>query len=202
MKVTKTSVHRLTIEKTCGCQATREYEDMRYTKPVAEGTFTACPKHNKGVVAEFAGEMLIEALDKEAIDAGKANTYAPLRTGAVEGDSGGVQAPGAEKVQTMGINMPKMRDKRDPLETKTRSRQAPTGPRPQNPGTGNLNVASVEDLTEEEMAEAGITMTGDIDGVAADSRIDSLVEDAFEGDGGFLDAQDAKSQGVPLKDLR
>ena len=61
MKVTKTSVHRLTIEKTCGCQATREYQDVRYAKPLAEGVFTPCEKHEKNkLVSEFAGEMLLE----------------------------------------------------------------------------------------------------------------------------------------------
>ena len=50
MKVTKTSVHRLTIEKGCGCKATREYEDVRYTKPINDAEFFACEKHDKSKV--------------------------------------------------------------------------------------------------------------------------------------------------------
>jgi hypothetical protein len=111
MKVTKTSVHRLTIEKTCGCQATREYEDVRYTKPTGEGVFTACMKHNKGAVAEFAGEMLLEALDKEAESAGKAPVAAAHTetVTSLSGTSGG-------SVTSMGAPNVKPREKRNPLE--------------------------------------------------------------------------------------
>jgi hypothetical protein len=77
MKVTKTSVHRLTIEKGCGCKATREYEDVRYTKPINEAEFLACDKHDKSkVVAEVIGEMLIESLE-QAAETAKATTFCP-----------------------------------------------------------------------------------------------------------------------------
>lgn len=168
MKVTKTSVHRLTVEKGCGCKATREYEDVRYAKPIGEGVFTACDKHKlKKDFAEFAGEMLIEALDKEAESAGKnAVVLRESTPTALQGTSG-------ESVQSMGIS-PRVREKRDPLKTSTISRPAPSGPRPQN--TGNLNVAPPADLTDEEMANEGITMDGDIEGVAADPRVDEALE--------------------------
>src|SRR5271170_3431075 len=112
MKVTRTSVHRLTIEKTCGCQATREYEDVRYAKPLGEGVFTPCEKHEKNkLVAEFAGEMLLEALDKEAETAGKTFTAERVATPtSLSGTSG-------ESVQSMGAPiMPKTREKQDPLK--------------------------------------------------------------------------------------
>ena len=185
MKVTRTSVHRLTITKTCGCSATREYNDLRYTKPLAEGKFTPCDKHEKNkLVAEFAGEMLLEALDKEASESGKA--FVPARQ-VTEGDSGGVQAPGAESVQAMGMVMPKIREKSaDPLAVKTRTRPAPTGPRPQNTAlTGNLHVA--QPLTDEEIAEEGITITGSIEDVPADPNVDALVQANLEGQGDVLD---------------
>src|SRR5271163_4811354 len=111
MKVTRTSVHRLTIEKTCGCQATREYEDIRYTKPNGDGVFTACSKHSKGAIAEFAGEMLIEALDKEAETAGSRvqTTISREVSTAIAGTSG-------EAVTSLGAPViPKSREKRDPL---------------------------------------------------------------------------------------
>ena len=198
MKVSKTSIHRLTIEKSCSCQACREYSDLRCSKPLGEAIFTPCAKHAKGQIAEFAGEMLIEALDKEAETAVAVQTPTRMPT---DGDNGGVQAisePGGT-VQAMGMTMPKIRTPRDPLENKIRTRPAPTGPRPQN--TGNLNVA-VQDLTEDELNEAGITMTGDIDSVPADAKVDALVRESIESLGDYLDAQDAKEQGVPLSMLR
>src|SRR5271168_34498 len=97
MKVTKTSVHRLTIEKGCGCKATREYEDVRYTKPLGEAFFIACEKHKlKKDFAEFAGEMLIEALDKEAETAGK--TVSVIR----ESTPTSLQGTSGESIQSMG----------------------------------------------------------------------------------------------------
>src|SRR5574337_1534666 len=120
MKLTKISIHRLILEKGCGCSATREYEDSRYTKPLADGKFTPCDKHkSQKAIVEFAGEMLLEALDKEAETVGK-QAFMPVRP-AIEGD-GGVQAVGAESVQRMGVNLPKMRERRDPLEVKNRTR--------------------------------------------------------------------------------
>ena len=120
MKVTKTSVHRLTIQKDCGCSATREYEDIRYTKSTAEAVFTPCEKHEKNkIIAEFAGEMLIEALNKEAETAGK-TTFVSAQRQVATGDNAGVQAPGAESVQAMGIVMPpKIREKQDPSNRRT-----------------------------------------------------------------------------------
>src|SRR5271154_5724438 len=102
MEVTKTSIHRLSIKKTCGCQAIREYADVRYVKPLGDGVFTACEKHEKNkLVAEFAGEVLLEALDKEALTAGKAvSTFRESAT-ALSGTVG-------ESVTSMGApNMPK-----------------------------------------------------------------------------------------------
>lgn len=204
MKVTKSSVHRLSIEKACGCKATREYEDVRYTKPLSEAEFAACEKHDKNkAFAEFAGEMLIESLEKEAETAGK-NTFASGRQ-VEQGDTGGLvaTAEAGGSVQAMGVNMPKRREPRDPLESKTSRMAVPQGgqPRPSNTDpTGHLNMA--QPLTDEELAEAGITMTGDIDGVAADPDVDAELEHGLEVMGDYLDAQDAKEQGVPLSLLR
>src|SRR5277367_2739314 len=163
MEVTKTSVHRLTIKKTCGCTATREFEDIRYAKPIAEGVFTACEKHEKNkLVSEFAGEMLLEALDKEAESAGKAPTASTHRetATALSGTSG-------ESVTSMGApNMPKTRDKRNPLEPKTARFERPDARRPSNTAYGNLNVADQEDISPEELDGEGITITGNIDEVS------------------------------------
>ena len=192
MKVTKTSVHRLTIEKTCGCQATREYEDVRYTKPNGEGVFTACEKHEKNkLVSEFAGEMLLEALDTEAVSAGK--TAVVLREStptSLSGTTGG-------SVTSMGAPvMPKTRDKRNPLESKTARFDRPDAHKPSNTQYGNLNVADQEDISPEELEAEGITMTGSIDDVPEDPRATAVIQSDLNKLEDILDEDDVKSSGV------
>jgi hypothetical protein len=175
MKVTKTSVHRLTIEKGCGCKATREYEDMRYTKPINEAEFAACEKHDKSkVVAEVIGEMLMESLE-QAAETAKTTTFVPAQRQVAEGDQGGVVATSEAggSTQAMGMVMPpKIREKRDPLAPKTASFERPNLRLPQNT---NLNVARPEQVSDEELAEEGITMTGDISDVPADPNIEAAI---------------------------
>jgi hypothetical protein len=60
----------------------------------------------------------------------------------------------------------------------------------------------INDLTDEEMAEAGITMDGSIDSVAADPSVDKQVKKELASIENILDAQDAKEAGVPLALLR
>src|SRR5271155_5705707 len=193
MKVTKTSVHRLTIEKTCGCQATREYEDVRYAKPLAEGLFTPCEKHEKNkLVSEFAGEMLLEALDKEAENASKAPTASTHRESAttMSGTSG-------ESVTSMGPpNIPKTREKRNPLETKTARFERPDAHRPSNTAYGNLNVADQDDISPEELEGEGITITGNIDDVPQDPRVDAALDTGLGQLEEAFDAEDVRSGGV------
>jgi hypothetical protein len=196
MKVTKTSVHRLTIEKTCGCQATREYSDVRYTKPLAEGVFTPCDKHEKNkLVAEFAGEMLLEALDKEAESAGKSAVVSRESTPtSLSGTSG-------EAVTSMGAPvMPKTREKVDPLKPRTARFDRPDMRHPQNTNlTGNLNVAGHEVVSDEELVEAGITMTGDIDGVPPDPRVDAALGAGLRELEDVFDQEDVRTGGVSQK---
>jgi hypothetical protein len=192
MKVTKTSVHRLTIEKTCGCQATREYEDVRYAKPIAAGVFTACEKHEKNkLVAEFAGEMLLEALDKEAESAGK--TAVVLREAtptSLSGTTGG-------SVTSMGApNLPKTRDKVDPLKPKTARFDRPDMRKPANTQYGNLNVAEQEDISPEELEAEGITMTGSIDDVPEDPRTTNALQPGLDQIEDILDDDDIRTGGV------
>jgi hypothetical protein len=195
MKVTKTSVHRLTVAKTCGCSATREYEDARYAKPIGEGAFTPCEKHEKNkAVAEFAGEMLLEALDKEAESAGKTPTVTRESVPtALSGTTG-------EQVTSMGApTVPKIRDKRDPLAPRTASFDRPDMRHPQNTQYGNLNIAQHDDVSDEEMAGAGITMSGSIDEVAEDPNATAVIQRDLEQIEGLLDEDDIKSSGVSQK---
>jgi hypothetical protein len=199
MKVTKTSIHRLTIEKTCGCKATREYEDVRYTKPMGEAEFLACAKHNKGAVAEFAGEMLVEALLQQAETAGK-NTFVPAQRQVAEGDQGGVVATSEAggSTQAMGMVMPpKIREKQDPLKPRTASFNRPDPRLPQNTGsTGNLNLAAHEDISPEELEAEGIDMDGSIEGVPEDPAVDAQLSRDLAKFGELLDDDDSKLGGV------
>jgi hypothetical protein len=200
MKLHKTTIHRLVLEKGCGCSAVREYEDQRYTKPLAEGKFTPCDKHKtQKAIVEFAGEMLLESLDKEAESAGKSlpsNAFRPV----VEGDTGGVSAQG-ESVQTMGIaNLPKrntdgspmQRQKRDPLQITKVLVDRPDQIRHKASDTGNLNIAAAD----EEVGD-GITISGDIDTVAEDPRLSGVVADGLGEIEDALDELDMKDAGVP-----
>ena len=192
MKVTKTSVHRLTIEKTCGCQATREYEDVRYTKPLGEGVFAACEKHEKNkLVAEFAGEMLLEALDKEAEAAGKAPvTAAHAETAtSLSGTTGG-------SVTSMGAVNVKTRVPRNPLEQKQARFERPDLRHPQNTNFGNLNVAQHDDISEEELEAEGITMNGSIDDVPEDPKATAILNRDLSQLEDMLDEDDVREGGV------
>lgn len=80
MKVEKTNVHRLTVERECGCKAVREYTDPQYKEAIAEATYVPCKKHKaKEDLAEMMGMILKEDVDREA-EKNAAPTYAPLRT--------------------------------------------------------------------------------------------------------------------------
>jgi hypothetical protein len=197
MKVIKTSIHRLTIEKDCGCKATREYEDQLYKKPIAEGKFIGCEKHSRGAVAEFAGEMLIESLNKEA-EAAKL-TYAPLRQEVEEGDSGGVTATG-ESVQRLGVTgLPERKvgtnppRHRDPLAITKVSVD-----RPAPKTAAAIAAAGYDPLPQSEIikTQEGIEVSTEI-GVEApeDPNLSNFVEDTL-GRLDFLDQDDAKAQGV------
>ena len=196
MKVTKTTIYRLSVEKSCGCKAAREYEDARYTKPVPVdpgSVFEPCVKHGKGAIAEFAGEMLVEALDKEAETAGKA-TYAPLQRPVEPGDSAGVTAV-AESAQAMGVtNLPSNRPKRDPTTITHVSVDRPSATRKAAAGAIAPSVPA---------DEAGIEISTEI-GVEApeDPNLSVYMEDALGGLGGVLDTDDARLQGVPQKYLQ
>ncbi len=200
MKVTKTSVHRLTIQKDCGCSATREYEDIRYTKSTAEAVFTPCEKHEKNkIIAEFAGEMLIEALNKEAETAGK-TTFVSAQRQVATGDNAGVQAPGAESVQAMGIVMPpKIREKQDPLKPKNANFNRPDLRKPTNTDLrpiGNLNIAQHEDISPEELAEEGITMDYTTEDVASDPRVEAEIQKDMAKLEDLFDDEDSREGGV------
>lgn len=182
MKVIKTNVYRLEIERDCGCTASREYEDPRYLKGKGDGVTSLCEKHaSKSEDAqEILREMILDNLGMQAELAGK--QYAPLRQ-VGEGDNAGVVATG-ESVQAMGVAMPARR--RDPLAVTKMQVDRPAS-RTASAGTGSLNVAGADD---------GIEFNEEIGAEAAENpSLTTHIEDALGGLE-FLDQDDAKGQGV------
>jgi hypothetical protein len=189
MKIKKTNVFRLELEKdNCPCHIAREFSDGRYTTPLIDPVFTPCEKHAAvAEVAEFAQEMMIEALATEALNSGKQFTTLQHRQVEV-GDSAGVTASG-ETVQALGVtNLPNRR--RDPLAVTHMSVDRPAS---RSASLGNLKTASA--------AEDGIEISAEIGEEAAeDPKLSAYMEDALGGLE-FLDQDDAKLQGVPQKVL-
>jgi len=135
--------------------------------------------------------MLLEALDKEAQTAGKTNV-SPRRESATA-----LSGTVGESVTSMGApNMPKTREKRDPLAPKQARFERPDMRRPTNVQYGNLNVADQEDVSPEELEGDGITITGDIDGVPQDPRVDAALGEGLEQLEDVFDAEDIRTSGV------
>lgn len=211
MKLTKSSVHRLQLEKGCGCKAVKEYEDPRYTKSLGDGNVTLCEKHEavkSKDTKDVLTEMLLETLELQAEAAGK-STFVSAQRQAVEGDSGGVVATHSEpggSTQAMGMIMPpKIREKQDPLAAKKVAYNRPPANRPSNTNLtpmGNLNVAGHEDISPEEMEAEGITMDYTTEDVPLDERVARSADSELKQLEEALDDEDMKESGVPLSALR
>ncbi len=65
MKVRKSTLHKLEVERECGCLVAGDYEDSVYKRPRGEAVFKACAKHD-GAMGEVVEEMMREILVKEA----------------------------------------------------------------------------------------------------------------------------------------
>ncbi len=72
MKVTKTAIHRLSVDMSCGCKMFAEFKDVQCKEPLVpveegesvERTFLSCDKHKTQDVIEFIiGERLEEAIE-------------------------------------------------------------------------------------------------------------------------------------------
>ena len=149
-------------------------------------------KHKKNkLVAEFAGEMLIEALDKEAEAAGKAPAVATRAetVTSLSGTTGG-------SVTSMGTVNVKPREKVDPLKPRTAKFERPDLRHPQNTNFGNLNVAQHDDISEEELEAEGITMNGSIDDVPEDPKATAALNRDLNQLEDMLDDDDVREGGV------
>ena len=202
MKVTKTTIYRLEVERDCGCKGVKDYEDGRYQKGMSDGVTVLCEKHSKKSedAQEILQEMILDTLTMQAEQAGK-QFYAPMQRQVAEGDTGGLVATG-ESVQAMGAHMPKPMTgpRRDPTEVKQIAVDRPTV-RTKTAGAagnmGNLVIAGAGEVIE---GEDGIEISNET-GVEAteDENLSGYLDDALNGLSDVLDQQDAKMQGVPQK---
>lgn len=207
MKVEKTNVHRLTVERECTCKATREYRDAQYKDPIADGVYEPCKKHKaKPDLSEMMGMIMLEDLERES-QVQAAPTYAPLRTpqatpSSLDGSSG-------EAVTSTPINRPRTRvasapvanggvpasqngPRRDPTQVRTVNRdhnfssrraqiagRAPvTSVTASSPAAGGSNRRQVVQVGEIELATPGLDIDM-TDDVPEDPRITRLAESAL-----------------------
>jgi len=200
MKVEKTNVQRLTVERECGCKATREYKDPQYKDPIAEAAYEPCKKHKaKPDLADMMGMIMREDVDREAQN-NAAPTYAPMRVPQPTTlDAAGetvismpiVRRPGPPRVTVApaggGPPPPQVGPRRDPTQVRTInrdhnvSRRAAVSGRTPVTGVTVTNPAGPRRQTvqvgEVELATPGIDI--DMDGVPEDPRVTALAESAL-----------------------
>jgi len=205
MKVEKTNVHRLTVERECGCKATREYSDPQYKTALAEATFVSCKKHAKTPdIADMMSMIMREDVDREA-QTNAAPTYAPMRvpqaepttldntTGETVTSTPIVRRPGPARVAIApsgsGVPAPQQGPRRDPTQVRTVNRDR-SGLSRRAAVAGRAPVASVTvsnpagarrpqtvQVGEVELSTPGMDI--DIEGVAEDPRVTALAENAL-----------------------
>ena len=66
MQVYIGTMHRIIIEKKCGCRVSQEFKDAIMKQPDGEATYKPCTKHKKGVVGEVIKELMLEVLENKA----------------------------------------------------------------------------------------------------------------------------------------
>lgn len=169
MKVTKTAIHRLSVDMSCGCKMYAEFEDAQCKKPIGpapEGSepdvdkiFKACSKHEKdsslSMLEFIIGERLDEAIDTaQKAPAQPAHSYAAPAPVDVQSS-----LLSGETVQSVAAVRPEIKQRvrpEDPTKVKTLVR-----------GGG--------------LGEQHNKMALDMDGVAEDENLTNDVEDVFAG---------------------
>jgi len=215
MKVTKSAIHRLEVEITCGCKAAGEYEDDICKKARGVASFIPCALHATlpaDMTAMF-GSVLIETLEKEAKEQ-KAPEVAPAvhpRTQALQVESGSEDTAGAP-ARTMRTTGSSER----PPAASPGPRSVPGSHRPTGGGGsgrsmvrradpalglsanaasrlgGRAKVASGGNSSGITFAGSVSAMDNDMDPVPEDHRVTALLENsgALDGEEGGIDMED------------
>jgi|SRR5579863_851441 len=208
MKVEKTNVHRLSVERECGCTAVREFKDPQYKDAIAEAEFEPCKKHKaKPDLAEMMKMIMTEDVNREAENNAKP-TYAPMRTPtavptSLDGSAGEtvtstpiVRRPGPPRVAVApaggGVPAPQAGPRRDPTQVRTVNRDhsgAGVGPRGRIAGKAPVTGVTVQNpagrrpqtvqVGEVELSTPGMDLDLDMDGVPEDPRVTALAESAL-----------------------
>jgi hypothetical protein len=93
MKITKSAIHKLQVESSCGCSVAGEYSDVAYKDKVGDNLFSPCSAHKGKPGVEMLGDILGQVLTKEAKEA--AAPVIRVSRPMVEGRE--VPAPGAPR---------------------------------------------------------------------------------------------------------
>jgi hypothetical protein len=67
MKVLKSTIHKLEVERPCGCKIAGDYEDAAYKVKRGTSVFASCEVHREA--AALVEDLLKEVLEKEAAEA-------------------------------------------------------------------------------------------------------------------------------------
>ena len=169
MKVSKTVVHRLTVDMACSCRIYAEFADVQCKEPLNSDedggyrkVFTSCEKHSKDVALAMLEFFIGERLD-EAVEAAKTTPVQPTHRyaapGIEEGDTGGVVATG-ETVQSVAkVNI--RNRPQDPTAIKTLQVDRPTGKRAKGSSKGlevepMMAEIQIEEVDEDENITSNI----------------------------------------------
>jgi len=206
MKVEKTNVHRLSVERDCGCRAVREFRDPQYKDAIAEAIYSPCKKHkaNKDL-SDMMGMILVEDVNREAeslsaVPVPPTHLHPIPVTTSLDGSSG-------ETVTSIPITRPRPRvqvapasggggapvsqngPRRDPTQVRTINRDHNVGRRAtaagRTPVTGVTvtNPAGARRPNTVQIGEVELETPGmdilDMDGVAEDPRVTQLAESAL-----------------------
>jgi hypothetical protein len=205
MKVEKTSVHRLSVERECGCRAVREFKDPQYKDAIAEAIYSPCKKHKaKPELQDMMAMIMIEDVNREAETLSAVPVHLhPIpvaTTTTLDGSSG-------ETVTSIPISRPRPRvqiapagggggapvsqngPRRDPTQVRTINRDHNVGRRAASSGRTPVTGVTVTNpagarrpntvqVGEVELETPGMDIL-DMDGVPEDPRVTQLAESAL-----------------------
>jgi hypothetical protein len=206
MKVEKTHVHRLSVERECGCRAVREFKDQQYKDAIAEAIYSPCKKHKASKeLTDMMGMILCEDVNREAESMAAVPVHLhPIpvaTTTTLDGSSGETvtSMPIARRRPQVhvapasgggsGAPAPQNGPRRDPTQVRTISRDHAVGRRAtaagRTPVTGVTvtNPAGARRPNTVQVGEVELETPGmdilDMDGVEEDPRVTRLAEDAL-----------------------
>jgi hypothetical protein len=206
MKVEKTNVHRLSVERECGCRAVREFRDQQYKDAIAEAIYSPCKKHkaNKDLT-DMMGMIMVEDVNREAESQAAVPTHLhpiPVATKTtLDGSSGETvtSIPIARRPARVhvapagggggGAPVSQNGPRRDPTQVRTINRDHNVGRRAAVTGRTPVTGVTVTNpagprrpntvtVGEVELETPGMDIL-DMDGVPEDPRVTRLAEDAL-----------------------